>query len=79
MKRAICLVLLLLVIFSVAVFTVSCGNDPEEPINVEKNPTSEEGKDPSGITTNPSIGNDENNTWNEDGNAIGRPVGLPSN
>ncbi len=78
MKRAICLVLLLLVIFSVAVFTVSCG-DPEEPINVEKNPTSEEGKDPSGITTNPSIGNDENNTWNEDGTAIGRPVGIPSN
>ena len=31
------------------------------------------------IHYNSSITNDNNNTWNEDGNAIGRPVELPSN
>ena len=77
MKRAICLVLLLLVVFSIAVFTVSCGNGPEEPINVEKNPP-KDNDDNSSDLTNPSIGNDEENTWNEDGTAIGRPVPVPS-
>jgi len=81
MKRAISLVLLLLIIFSIAVFTVSC-RDSETPVIVEKNPPKEDDdkNDDPGNITNPSIGgNDKDNTWNEDGNAIGRPVTLPSN
>ena len=82
MKRAISLVLLVLIIVSVAVFTVSCV-DYETPVSVEKNPPKENDGDTDGdlsdIIPPVSGGNDEENTWNEDGNAIGRPVTLPSN
>ena len=62
MKKAISLVLLILIIFSIAVFTVSCGDDPEQPIEVEKNPPSDENKD-------------KQNSW-DDGNSIGKPVPI---
>lgn len=84
MKKAISLVLLILMIFSIAIFTVSCGNDLGTPIKIEKNPPKEEDKsgeettDPDDLK-NPSVGNDDENTWNESGDAIGRPVVLPSN
>ncbi len=39
MKNIISLVLILLLLFSLAVAMVSCGDEPEEPINIEKNPT----------------------------------------
>ena len=51
--------------------------------SVEKNPPKEnddnEEGDLSDVIPPISGGNDKENTWNEDGNAIGRPVTLPSN
>ena len=82
MKRTISLVLLILVIFSVAVFAVSCSSG-EDRIDIEKNPHKDDnytGNQNPDDLKNPSIGGDDpDNTWNEDGNAIGRPVTLPSN
>ena len=77
MKRTISLVLLILMIFSIAVFAVSCFS--EKPIDVPKNPPKDDEQTPNlDDYKNPSIGNDEDNTWNENGDAIGRPVVLPS-
>ena len=39
MKNIISLVLILLLLFTLAVGMVSCGDEPEEPIEIEKNPT----------------------------------------
>ena len=39
MKNIISLVLILLLVFTLAVGMVSCGDEPEEPIEIEKNPT----------------------------------------
>lgn len=62
MKKAISLVLLILIIFSISVLAVSCGDDPEQPIEVEKNPPSDKN-------------NNTQNTW-DDGNALGKPVQI---
>ena len=39
MKNIISLILVLLLLFTLAVGMVSCGDEPEEPIEIEKNPT----------------------------------------
>ena len=65
MKRVLSFLLVLVMIFSMLVFAVSCGNGDDTDNDKENNPP---------------IGNDEDNTWNEDGTAIGRPVPiLPTN
>ena len=75
MKRAICIVILLLIIFSVVAIIAFCGDDTDKPIDIEKNPPKDDGgNDPGNI----SGGNDKDNTWNEDGTAVGPPVKLPA-
>ena len=65
MKRVLSFLLVLIMIFSMLVFAVSCGKDDD----------TDKDKD-----NDLPIGNDEENTWNEDGTAIGRPVPiLPTN
>lgn len=65
MKKAISLIMIILMIFSIAVFTVSC-DDTMDQIEVEKNPPNENNED-------------KENTWNKDGAAIGHPVTIPTN
>ena len=80
MKRAISLVLILLMVLSIGIFAVSC-NDVVEPLEEDTNTPTENNKennnnnDPDDLK-NPSLGNDKENTWNEDGNAIGHPVPI---
>ena len=52
MKNIISLVLILLLVFTLAVGMVSCGDEPEEPIEIEKNPTPNP-EDDEGITFPP--------------------------
>ena len=87
MKKIISLILIMLFLLSVSLALASCGK--EEPLDIEI-PKKEDEKDNSMIegdididdiidelSKNPSYGNDEDNTWNKDGNAIGSPVVIP--
>ena len=82
MKKIISLVVLMALVLSLVLMAASCGKDSEEPLDIEFNPEKNPDKGGSDIEdpedlTNPDIGNDGENTWNEDGNAIGPPVKLP--
>ena len=84
MKKIISLVLVILLVISVSVFSASCGEEPEKPIEFEKNPTtpSEDDKE------NPSEGENpddkDNDIPNYDdpsinpGGIVLPPVNIPS-